>query len=80
VHTYNVLKCMPHVLTHLSSGGSLTVQIFGSSPIRHSEDEERSENGDKLFVSDKQNGLSTSAVIVSSRKDVPARLKKPHNL
>ncbi|XP_059448652.1 uncharacterized protein LOC132179877 isoform X2 [Corylus avellana] len=61
-------------------GGSLTVQIFGSSPIRHSEDEERSENGDKLFVSDKQNDLSTSPVIVSSRKDVPARLKKPHHL
>ncbi|XP_062171066.1 uncharacterized protein LOC133876834 isoform X2 [Alnus glutinosa] len=62
-------------------GGSLTVQIFGSSPpIRHSEDEERSENGDQLFVSDKQNGLSTSTVVVSSRKDVPPRLKKPHNL
>ncbi|GMY18288.1 putative transporter [Fagus crenata] len=61
-------------------GGSLTVQIFGSSPIKPSEDEEKSESGDALFVSDKQNSLSTSLVSVSRRKDVPGLLKKRHHL
>ncbi|XP_018824708.1 uncharacterized protein LOC108994075 [Juglans regia] len=60
-------------------GGSLTVQMFGSSP-RKSSDEERSENGDQLFVSDKKIFLSASPVIVGSRKDVPGQLKKPNHL
>ncbi|KAF3969165.1 hypothetical protein CMV_007012 [Castanea mollissima] len=58
-------------------GGSLTVQIFGSSPIKASEDDEKSETGDRMFVTDKQNGISTSPVVVSSSKDVPGLLKKP---
>lgn len=61
-------------------GGSLTVQIFGSSPRKPSEDEEKSESGDALFVSDKQNSLSTSLVSVSRRKDAPGLLKKRHHL
>ncbi|KAJ1418425.1 EamA domain [Sesbania bispinosa] len=49
-------------------GGSLTVQIFGSSS--HSKEEQkRSQKGDDLMVSDKKNGLSTSPIILSSRKD-----------
>ncbi|GLT99828.1 hypothetical protein SLE2022_172410 [Rubroshorea leprosula] len=53
-------------------GGSLTVQIFGSlSSVKSGEDEESSKIVDRLIVSEKQNGLSASPVIVSSRKDTP---------
>ncbi|KAB5538076.1 hypothetical protein DKX38_015609 [Salix brachista] len=56
-------------------GGSLMVQIFGSSSSGVSgKDEMSSEKVDLLLASDKQNGLSTSPV--SSRKDVPKILKK----
>ncbi|KAF9674001.1 hypothetical protein SADUNF_Sadunf10G0082400 [Salix dunnii] len=56
-------------------GGSLMVQIFGSSSSGVSgKDELSSEKVDLLLVSDKQNGLSTSQV--SSRKEVPKILKK----
>ncbi|KAF8378620.1 hypothetical protein HHK36_029967 [Tetracentron sinense] len=58
-------------------GGSLTVQIFGSSsPSKSSENEEKLSKGDHLLVSDKQNGFSTSPIVVSSRKNVPDVLKK----
>ncbi|GLT78407.1 hypothetical protein SLA2020_499440 [Shorea laevis] len=58
-------------------GGSLTVQIFGSlSPVKSGEDEESSKIVDHLIVSEKQNGLSASPVIVSSRKDTPRLSKK----
>nr|XP_023894619.1 uncharacterized protein LOC112006570 [Quercus suber]POE58240.1 putative transporter [Quercus suber] len=60
-------------------GGSLTVQIFGSSPREASEDDEKSETGDRMFVTDKQNGISTTPVVVSSSKDVPGLLKKPRH-
>ncbi|KAB1205732.1 hypothetical protein CJ030_MR7G028083 [Morella rubra] len=60
-------------------GGSLTVQIFGSSPRKSSEDEERNENGDPVFASDKQDGLSSSPAIVNPRKDVRGQQRKPHN-
>ncbi|GLT73616.1 hypothetical protein SLA2020_454600, partial [Shorea laevis] len=58
-------------------GGSLTVQIFGSlSLVKSGEDEESSKIVDHLIVSEKQNGLSASPVIVSSRKDTPRLSKK----
>lgn len=57
-------------------GGSLMVQILGSSSsILPIEVEERKE-GDRVFVSDEKGGLSTSPIGVNSRKDVPDVLKK----
>ncbi|XP_031251151.1 uncharacterized protein LOC116109038 [Pistacia vera] len=48
-------------------GGSLTVQLFGSSsPSDSIEDEERSKKGDQV-----EKGLSTSPVVISPREDVP---------
>ncbi|KAJ0037995.1 hypothetical protein Pint_22285 [Pistacia integerrima] len=53
-------------------GGSLTVQLFGSSsPSDSIEDEERSKKGDQVADLDKQKGLSTSPVVISPREDVP---------
>ncbi|XP_061992428.1 uncharacterized protein LOC133710387 [Rosa rugosa] len=53
-------------------GGSLTVQIFGStSPTEPSKDEMKAKKLTFPVVSDKHNGLSASPVIVSSRKDAP---------
>ncbi|RDX64894.1 hypothetical protein CR513_56498, partial [Mucuna pruriens] len=49
-------------------GGSLTVQIFGTSS-NSNEEQKRSEEGDNLMISDKKNGLSTSTVILRSRMD-----------
>ncbi|TKY69308.1 membrane protein [Spatholobus suberectus] len=49
-------------------GGSLTVQIFGTSSNSNKE-QKRSEKGDNLMISDKKNGLSTSTVILRSRTD-----------
>lgn len=55
-----------------SAGGSLTVQIFGStSPAKPSKDEMDAKKLNIPVVSDKHNGLSASPVIVSSRKDIP---------
>ncbi|XP_059655383.1 uncharacterized protein LOC132302517 [Cornus florida] len=56
-------------------GGSLTVQIFGSSSPSVSGDGEDNK-GDHLLVSDEQNGFSASPIVVSSRKDEPDLLKK----
>lgn len=57
-------------------GGSLMVQILGSSSsILPIEVEERKQ-GDRVFVSDEKGGLSTSRIVVNSRKDVPDVLKK----
>ncbi|XP_043700920.1 uncharacterized protein LOC122651557 [Telopea speciosissima] len=59
-------------------GGSLTVQIFGSQTPARSKEEDKQNSGqsDHLLISDKQNGLSTSPVVVRSRKRVPDILKK----
>ncbi|KAA8541351.1 hypothetical protein F0562_025330 [Nyssa sinensis] len=60
-------------------GGSLTVQIFGSSPCKCSEDEECAKKNDPLMASNNQKlqkSLSTSPVVVSIRKDVIDILKK----
>ncbi|XP_058183529.1 uncharacterized protein LOC131301324 [Rhododendron vialii] len=57
-------------------GGSLMVQILGSSSSSLlSEGEEREESG-RVFVSDEKGGLSASPIVVNSRKDVPDVLKK----
>ncbi|KAI8538212.1 hypothetical protein RHMOL_Rhmol09G0085000 [Rhododendron molle] len=57
-------------------GGSLMVQILGSSSSSlPSEGEERKESG-RVFVSDEKGGLSVSPIVVNSRKDVPDVLKK----
>ncbi|KAL6186937.1 hypothetical protein ACLB2K_043055 [Fragaria x ananassa] len=53
-------------------GGSLTVQLFGStSPAEPSKDELKAKKLTFPVVSDKHNGLSASPVVVSSRKDTP---------
>ncbi|XVF43617.1 hypothetical protein PTKIN_Ptkin02bG0054600 [Pterospermum kingtungense] len=58
-------------------GGSLTVQILGSSsPSKSSREEERSRKVDHLIVSEKQKGLSASPIIIKSRKHVPKIFKK----
>ncbi|KAK1567986.1 hypothetical protein Q3G72_019007 [Acer saccharum] len=57
-------------------GGSLTVQIFGSSSANNSGEDEESKKGDHQLGLDKQNKLSASPVVVSSREDVPNLLKK----
>ncbi|ESW25398.1 hypothetical protein PHAVU_003G032200 [Phaseolus vulgaris] len=49
-------------------GGSLSVQIFGSSSVL--DKEQQSKKDDSLLISDKNNGLSTSTVIVRSRTDI----------
>lgn len=54
-------------------GGSLTVQIFGSSPASTSRKDEEKE--DQVLVSDKQKGFSPSPVVVGSRKGVSDLLK-----
>ena len=64
-------------LSKLLIGGSLMVQICGSSSFSVSgKDEVRSEKVDHLLVSDKQNDFSTSPVRVISEKDVPKIFKK----
>jgi hypothetical protein len=65
-------------LSKLLVGGSLMVQICGSSSSSSvsGKDEVRSEKVDHLLVSDKQNDFSTSPVRVISKKDVPKILKK----
>lgn len=50
-------------------GGSLTVQIFGSSSPNKSREEERNEKDDHLLVPDKESGYSTSPVVAKFRKD-----------
>ncbi|KAL5763279.1 hypothetical protein ACOSP7_019543 [Xanthoceras sorbifolium] len=57
-------------------GGSLTVQIFGSSSPSNSGEDEESKKGDHQLGLDKQNKFSASPVVVSSREDVPNLLKK----
>ncbi|KAF3432175.1 hypothetical protein FNV43_RR26914 [Rhamnella rubrinervis] len=52
-------------------GGSLTVQIFGSpSSDKSHGDENRNKKLEKAQVSEQQNSLSASPVIINSRKDV----------
>lgn len=55
-------------------GGSLTVQILGSSPSKSRKDESLDNKLDPAKLSDKQKGLSASQV-VSSRKDISDLLK-----
>ncbi|XP_027907862.1 uncharacterized protein LOC114167104 isoform X1 [Vigna unguiculata] len=50
-------------------GGSLTVQIFGSSSVSDKEQKQSKKVG-SLTISDKKNALSTSTVMVRSRTDV----------
>ncbi|BFG17222.1 hypothetical protein CerSpe_034960 [Prunus speciosa] len=58
-------------------GGSLTVQIFGSTPPAKSYKEEKDNKKlDYPVISDKHNRLSASPVTVSSRKDIPDMLNK----
>ncbi|KAJ7942986.1 Drug/metabolite transporter protein [Quillaja saponaria] len=58
-------------------GGSLTVQIFGSSsPSKSLKDREESKENGNLLVADKQSSFSASPVIVSSRKDITNLPKK----
>ena len=52
------------------------MQIFGSSSANNSGEDEESKKGDRQLGLDKQNKLSTSPVVVSSRDDVPNLLKK----
>lgn len=54
--------------------GSLTVQICGSSPPYELEDDE--EMSKNVLVSHEQSGLSSSPVVVSSKKDIPDLFKK----
>ncbi|PON66659.1 EamA domain containing protein [Trema orientale] len=56
-------------------GGSLTVQIFGSSPSKSCENESVDKKIDRSRVSDKRKGLAASPVVVKSRKDVSDLLK-----
>lgn len=60
---------------HLSVGGSLTVQIFGSPSPRASIEEEGAETGDHLLGPDKQSGLSTSPVVVKLSEEASDILK-----
>ncbi|PQP92422.1 uncharacterized protein Pyn_25810 [Prunus yedoensis var. nudiflora] len=58
-------------------GGSLTVQIFGStSPAKSYKEEKDNKKLDYPVISDKHNRLSASPVTVSSRKDIPDMLNK----
>lgn len=73
--------CFPYAFSRLvlvlSAGGSLTVQIFGStSPAKSYKEEKDSKKLDYPVVSDKHNRLSASPVTVSSRKDIPDMLNK----
>ncbi|KAK9115302.1 hypothetical protein Syun_022099 [Stephania yunnanensis] len=56
-------------------GGSLTVQIFGSSPTDNTK-EESTQKADQLLVSDKRKGLSATPVPVHSGKNVTDILGK----
>lgn len=56
-------------------GGSLTVQIFGSSPSKSCENESIDKKIDRSQVSDKRKGLAASPVVIKSRKDVSDLLK-----
>ncbi|KAJ4974987.1 hypothetical protein NE237_008161 [Protea cynaroides] len=57
-------------------GGSLMVQILGSTTPASSKEKHNSGQGDHLLITDKRSGLSTSPVVVSSRKTVPDLLKE----
>ncbi|KAJ4848888.1 hypothetical protein Tsubulata_042587 [Turnera subulata] len=57
--------------------GSLTVQMLGSAcPDSSTENEERHNKADQLLASNKQNGYTTSPVMVSRKKDIPDILNK----
>ncbi|XP_022150064.1 uncharacterized protein LOC111018331 [Momordica charantia] len=56
-------------------GGSLTVQIFASSPTKSSKDERNKEVRGLLGSGDNRS-LSTSPIVVTTRKDVTDHLKK----
>ncbi|KAJ4849875.1 hypothetical protein Tsubulata_045310 [Turnera subulata] len=57
--------------------GSLTVQMLGSAcPDSSTENEERHNKADQLLASNKQNGYTTSPVVVSRKKDIPDILNK----
>lgn len=63
-----------HIL--LFVGGSLTVQIFGSlSSDKSLGDKNKRKKLEKPQVSEQQNNLSASPVIINSRKDVSDLLK-----
>ncbi|CAL0314927.1 unnamed protein product [Lupinus luteus] len=49
-------------------GGSLTVQLLGASSDSN-EDNKQSKKGDNLIVSGEEKGLSTSQILLKSRKD-----------
>lgn len=53
---------------NVSVGGSLAVQIFGTSS-KSKREEKRSKKDDDLMISDQKKGLSTSTIIISPRKD-----------
>ncbi|XP_029127222.1 uncharacterized protein LOC109798993 isoform X2 [Cajanus cajan] len=55
-------------------GGSLAVQIFGTSS-NSNEEQKQSKKGDNQMISDKNNAFSTSAVILRSRTDASDFLK-----
>ncbi|XP_077241074.1 uncharacterized protein LOC143881707 [Tasmannia lanceolata] len=57
-------------------GGSLTVQIFGSSPEKSRNDKESNKQYDQQQFSDKPNDLSGSPIIVRSRENVTKLLKE----
>ncbi|KAL5553430.1 hypothetical protein UlMin_040831 [Ulmus minor] len=52
--------------------GSITVQVIVSTPVKSTEDEKKSK---KAQVSDKQNGLSASPIVVNSRNNSSDLLK-----
>ncbi|XXG51123.1 hypothetical protein AAC387_Pa02g4967 [Persea americana] len=58
-------------------GGSLTVQIWGSSPERSETDKGSCR---EIQVSDEQKEFSISTVVASSNKNVPQLLKKNHSV
>lgn len=53
---------------HFIAGGSLMVQMFGSSPTQKCVEAE--DDANQKFGQIIKNGLSTSPVVVRSRKDV----------
>ena len=73
-HFQKKKKCTKLTRLHFMVGGSLMVQMFGSLPINKPiEVEEANQKGNLLLVPEKQkvqSALSTSPVVVRTKKDV----------
>jgi hypothetical protein len=70
-----IFKLIEYMLPSSSSGGSLTVQLFGSAPEKSKKVEPRSRNALETTLK-QQDRLSLSVIPVDSRKNIGSQLER----